>query len=242
MAEETSDPGDEPRTVGARTGSGRSSEPLRLEDLYLVSVGPDGRIAVQLDRIVLAFDRDGVRVERSGEGVPRVLPWTSLTTHVVEPWRGGITPEWWVDPELNRAAPAGAAGPTVVDPDATNRPLPDPENGSLISLQTPFATYRFLAPGTDPVGLADTLASLALSHQGPSGLPAVTRVVERPVPRTARRDDRITWQQVQPVLVVVLVVFLACAATLILLQSAGSIHLPFLGGANPGAIIGPVRR
>jgi hypothetical protein len=45
---------------------------------------------------------------------------------------------------------------------------------------------------------------------------------------------------VQPYLVVALVVFIGAAVTLILLQSAGAIHLPFLGGANPGSL-GPLR-
>ena len=31
-------------------------------------------------------------------------------------------------------------------------------------------------------------------------------------------------------------VFLVAAVVLILLQSAGAIHLPFLGGANPGTV------
>jgi hypothetical protein len=40
------------------------------------------------------------------------------------------------------------------------------------------------------------------------------------------------WARVQPYLVVGLVVILVTAVTLILLQSAGTIHLPLLGGSG----------
>ncbi len=44
-----------------------------------------------------------------------------------------------------------------------------------------------------------------------------------------------SWAKVQPFLVVALIVFLATAVTIILLQSAGAIHLPYLGrGRVPG--------
>ncbi len=241
MSTEPPDPPSLPDVAGLPASDDLASEALRIDDLYLVTIGADRRVTVQLDRITLAFDREGVRVERAGEGIPRVLPWAALTTHVVEPWHGGITPEWWVDPELNRSGSAATSG-AVLDTNATNRPLPGSGNGALISLQTPFATYRFLAPAHDAESLADDVAALALNHQGPSGAPSVTTVVERPVPRSVRRaavtSERrgVTWRQVQPVLVVALIVFFSGAVTLILLQSAGTIHLPFLGGASPGMV------
>lgn len=210
---------------------------FRLDGLLLL--GSDGANPLQLDGITLVFDEHGVQVSTAADR-PRVLPWVSLTTHLVEPWNGEVTPEWWVDPELHREEDDPA--PTVViDPDATNRPLPHLQDGALISLRTPFATYRFLLPGGDAATLGPRIAALAVDHQGPTGAPAVTTVVASPL--AVPRDDvagRITWRQVQPVLVVLLVVFLVVSVILILLQSAGTIHLPFLGGANPGTI-GPLR-
>ena len=44
------------------------------------------------------------------------------------------------------------------------------------------------------------------------------------------------WSKIQPYLVVLLIVFIATSVTLILLQSSGAIHLPFLGGANSGSL------
>jgi hypothetical protein len=40
----------------------------------------------------------------------------------------------------------------------------------------------------------------------------------------------------RPYLAVALVVFIVIAVALILLQSAGAIHLPYLGGTGPGGI------
>jgi hypothetical protein len=69
----------------------------------------------------------------------------------------------------------------------------------------------------------------------------VTRVVEwgkdverRQSVRPPRREP--VWPKIQPFLVVALIVFLAVAVTLILLQSAGVIHLPYLGGVGSGVI------
>jgi len=211
-------------------------EPIRLDGLLLLSNDPANPLHV--DGISLVLDGQGVQVSAAGDE-PRVLPWTSLATHVVEPWRGEVTPEWWIDPELNRVEDPIDPEDMVTDPDATNRPLPHIDSGALISLQTPFATYRFLVPAGDPADLGPRVAALALSHQGPSGAPSVTTVATRPT--DTGPAGGITWRQVQPVLVVLLVAFLVAAVVLILLQSAGDIHLPFLGGANPGSI-GLLRR
>jgi hypothetical protein len=40
------------------------------------------------------------------------------------------------------------------------------------------------------------------------------------------------WARVRPILTVLLVVFIGVVVTLILLQSAGTIHLPLLGGSS----------
>jgi hypothetical protein len=54
-----------------------------------------------------------------------------------------------------------------------------------------------------------------------------------------RRADLSGWQQVRPVLIVLAVVVFAVAVAVILLQSAGVIHLPFLGGGTPSSFAVP---
>lgn len=166
-----------------------------------------------------------------------MLSWSSVSAQVVEAWSGGVVPEWWVDPELERDEEDEASGPTVIDPDARVRAWPHVEPGSLIGIQTPTGTYRFLLPGTDPVQIVGRINAIAVRHRGPSAMATVTTVAEeRPSRRRRAAEERSRWSKVQPYLVVALVVFIATAVTLILLQSAGAIHLPFLGGANSGSL------
>lgn len=216
-------------------------QPFTLVDLLLL--GSVDNEAVAID--VVTFSSDGVGVIRKRGERPRVLPWSSVITHVVEPWSGGVIPEWWVDPELNRRGPAAGQVDAVTDPTATNRARPGLEPGALIGIQTPTQTYRFLLPGGDAREISRQVAAFAARFQGPTGASSVTRVVRwgqdaerRRVPWTPERE--ISWARVQPFLVVALILFLAAAVTIILLQSAGTIHLPYLGGVGSG-MIGPLR-
>jgi hypothetical protein len=239
--------------AGASGTSGPAPAPLRIERLLLLdSAGND---PVPIDALVI--DDEGIGVVRSRGGRPQVLPWPSVSAHVVERWAGGAIPEWWVDPELNRSdqssqgVPGGqgdqGAGPppTVVDPRSNVRALPRTEPGVVISVQGPFGTYRFLARGGDPDTLSRRITDFAVRHQGLSGVPPVTTVAR---PRRAgdrRQGTRVAnrrsgWSRAQPYLAVALIVLIALAVTLILLQSAGTIHLPYLGGSGPGAS-GPFR-
>jgi hypothetical protein len=218
------------RVRGPATGQAATPATFRLDGLMLLSNDPANPLHVE--GITLVFDDLGVEVSTAGDA-PRVLPWSSLTTHVVEAWNGEVTPEWWVDPELNRTDDVLDPDQVVTDTDATNRPLPHVESGALISLQTPFATYRFLVPGGRAADLAPQVAALALDHQGPAGAPSVTTVVAG---SPTAPPPGLTWPKIQPILVIALVVFLVTVAVLIVLQSAGTIHLPFLGGANSGAV------
>jgi hypothetical protein len=233
--------------AGASGTSGPAPAPLRIERLLLLdSAGND---PVPIDALVI--DDEGIGVVRSRGGRPQVLPWPSVSAHVVERWAGGAIPEWWVDPELNRSDQSSqgdqGAGPapTVVDPRSNVRALPRTEPGVVISVQGPFGTYRFLARGGDPDTLSRRITDFAVRHQGLSGVPPVTTVAR---PRRAgdrRQGTRVAnrrsgWSRVQPYLAVALVVLIAVAVTLILLQSAGTIHLPYLGGSGPGAS-GPFR-
>jgi hypothetical protein len=156
-----------------------------------------------------------------------------------------------VDPELNRSGQGDQGDqeaeppPTVVDPRSNVRALPRTEPGVVISVQGPFGTYRFLARGGDPDALSRRITDFAVRHQGLSGVPPVTTVA-RPRRAGDRRqgtrvaNQRSGWSRVQPYLAVALIVLIAVAVTLILLQSAGTIHLPYLGGSSSGAS-GPFR-
>jgi hypothetical protein len=115
----------------------------------------------------------------------------------------------------------------------------------VIAIQTPFGTYRFLQPGGDPNQLSNRITDFAVRHQGLSGVPSVTTVA-RPRRGNDRRqgsrsahtapDATSPWPKVQPYLVVALLLLIGTAVTLILLQSAGAIHLPYLGGAGSGTV------
>ena len=220
------------------------ARPLRLENLYLLD--PVANETTPIEAIV--FNDEGIGVIEHRGQPARVLPWSSVSAQVVEEWSGGVVPEWWVDPELDRDQTPegpGGPGPTVTDPDARVRAWPSNEPGSLIGIQTPTGTYRFLLPGTDPVRLSDRINAVAGPHRGPSAIAAVQKVPEeRPSRRRSRGpvEERSTWSKIQPYLVALLIVFIATSVTLILLQSAGVIHLPFLGGANSGSVGQPMLR
>jgi hypothetical protein len=229
-----------PTASGPRADAG--PEPFTVERLLLLdSVGTD---PVDIDS--LTFADDGIGVVRSRGESARVLPWSSVATQMVEAWGGGIIPEWWVDPELNRGEAAEGARSPVLDPGATNRALPQAEAGALICIKASFGTYRFLLPGGDARELSRRVTAFAVRNQGPTGESSVTRVVawglDAERRKVARRPKRTaSWSRVQPILVVALIVFLFAAATLILLQSAGTIHLPFLGGPAPGTLVPTLR-
>jgi hypothetical protein len=192
----------------------------------------------------ITFADDGIGVTRARGGQPRVLPWSSVSAHVVEPWPGGIVPEKWVEPQYNGNGPAGqpVVSATGSDgPSAPGRALPYAERGAVIAIRTPFGTYRFLQPGGDPNDLSHRITDFAVRHQGLVGVPSVTTVARPRRDNERRQGSRSapvtsSWSKVQPYLVAALIVFIAAAVTLILLQSAGTIHLPYLGGTGAGTI------
>lgn len=216
-------------------------QPFELDDLLLLdSAGND---PLGIDAII--FDDNGIAVVRHRDEQPRLLPWASVSAHVVERWSGGIIPEWWVDPELNRSDPPPGQRSVVTDPQATSRSMPHIEPGALIGIQTPTRTYRFVLPGGDPHELSRRITAFAVRRQGPSGASSVTTVVGKGSGSQSERDTppgdpASSWSKIQPYLVVLLILLICTAVTLILLQSAGAIHLPFLGGANSGSP-GPLR-
>ena len=219
-----------PRELPAARNPSSSTGLLLLES--------DGDDPVDIDS--LTFTDDGIGVTRTRGEQDRVLPWTSVTAHVIEAWRGGVVPEWWVDPELNRRSVSDGPSGSVIDPGATNRALPHAEAGALIGIKTHFGTYRFLLPGEMPE-LARQVAAFAVRNQGPTGASSVTRVVawgldaERAQGEAAAeadghlgersavsggRPDRAHRHRGDPDP----------------LQSAGTIHLPFLGGPGPATV------
>jgi hypothetical protein len=210
-------------------------EPFALDGLVLL--GGDGNAMQPVDGIRLNFDDQGVGVVHDPEEPPRLLPWSSLIAHSVEPWTGGVTPEWWIDPEFNRTGEGVGDDHEVIDPAATERSSSLTRDGALISLRTPQATYRFLLPGGEVDELRPRIGRFALRHQGGPGSSSTATVF---APRSPGKDDRrapgLTWRRVRPALTVVLIAFLLTAAILIVLQSAGTVHIPFLGGANSGTV------
>lgn len=208
---------------------------MRLQGLVLLDTAGTEPVAIE----ALLFADDGIGVIRARGERPRVLPWATLSAHAVEKWVGGVIPGHWLSREPERAGPEPWAGSPPAPPPPVP-PLPRVEAGALIGIQTAYGTYRFLYPGGDPAELSRRVTEFAVRHQGPGAASSVTRVVSwgqdverrqsrRPAPRP------VGWTRVQPYLTLLVVVFVGVVVTLILLQSAGTIHLPLLGGSGSGA-------
>jgi hypothetical protein len=208
---------------------------LRVSDLILFDTAGNDPVTIE----AIVFTDEGIGVVRRPGSDPRILPWSAVATHVVERWSGGVVPGWWVAPQPrpNVPHPAEDQAQSMV----AARALPEADPGAVIAIQTPFGTYRFLRPGADPVELSNRITDFAVRHKGLSGVPSVT-MVARPARGSDRRQGSRArppvsrWARAKPYLVVALVVFLVTVVTLILLQSAGAIHLPYLGGTGPGGI------
>jgi hypothetical protein len=217
-------------------------DPFRLE--HLILLGTDG--AEPVDIHAMTFGDDGIGVVRYPGELPRVLAWESVLAHAVEPWQGGAIPEWWVDPELNRGEAATSPSETVTDPSATSRTRPHVESGALIVIQSDTGVYRFIHPGGDARDLSRRVTGFAVRNQGPGSASSVTRVVAWGQDAERRKRQRPpakppTWVRIKPYLTAFLVVFVAVVIALILLQSAGTIHLPLLGGSSSGVVASTVR-
>ncbi len=206
---------------------GPGPRPLMVTGLLLLD--PHGHDPTPVESIT--FDDHGIGVVRSRGQAARVLPWDAVVAHAVEPWAGGVIPEWWVEPEERRTgrsdtSAADAVSTLLVQPRANGRPLPHADAGAMIGIQTRTGTYRFLRSGGDPTELAARIAEFTIRHHGPAGVSTVTTVA------AGRAGARSGWARIHPWLVVLLVAVLAGAVTVILLQSAGVIHLPYLGGGS----------
>jgi hypothetical protein len=237
-------------------------DPLTINRILLLD--PHGHDPTTVESIT--FDDHGIGVVRDRGQDARVLPWDAVVAHAVEPWAGGVIPEWWVDPAYqlpDRPEPSGsdAFASLLADPDLGGRQLPHAEAGAMISIQTRSGTYRFLRSGGDPYELAARVAEIAVLHQGPAGVSTVTTVApdrarhhhrhadraerradraDRRAHRADRRADQSDWERARPMLVVGLVVVIVVAVVVILLQSAGVIHLPLLGGGAQSSAPVPI--
>ena len=211
--------------------TGPGPRPFTVTGLLLLD--PHGHDPTVVESIT--FDDDGIGVVRARGEPTRVLPWDAVVSHAVEPWSGGVIPDWWVEPEAQRdggpvPVPGDPVDTLLTGARTTGRPLPHAEAGAMISIQTRTGTYRFLRSGGDPTGLARRVAAFTVRHQGAAGVSSVTTVA------AGRSGPRSVWSRLRPWLVVLLLVVLAAAVTLILLQSAGVVHLSFLGSGSAGGI------
>lgn len=219
-----------------------TAPPLELHDVLLL----DSTAKEPIPIAVLTFGDDGIGVTRSAGEQARVLPWTAVEMHLIEGWGGGVIPEWWVDPELNQGRTSSQRPGAILDPDATSRILPSAEAGAMISVRTSTGLFRFLLPKGDPRAISRRVDYFSVRHRGPDQVSAATTVVSRSGAhalaghgvRGARRagDPSPTWARVRPWLIVALILVLLVGAVIILLQSAGRIHLPWLGGTSPSAL------
>jgi hypothetical protein len=229
---------DQPDSQGAGPAGGPPPGPapptVRLEGVVLLDTAASEPVAIE----AVLFADDGIGVIRRRGERPRVLPWSSLSAHAVEKWVGGEIPAGWLHRDLeSRQEPWILVSPPAAAPPTS----PRVGAGALIGIQTSYGTYRFLYPGGDPAELSRRVTAFAVRHHGPSGASTVTRVVAWGQDAERRQADRqapgpVGWHRVRPYLVVLLLVFLGAVVTLILLQSAGSIHLPLLGGSGSGTI------
>lgn len=212
--------------------AGPRPKPLALTGLLLLD--PHGYDPTPVDSVVV--DDLGIGVVRRRGDSPRLLPWDAVVAHAVEPWAGGVIPAWWVDGDPVRPRPVPDGRPEAGASTEGGRRLPHAGAGALLSVQTRSGTYRFLRAGADPAELSGRIGAIAVRHLGPAGSSTVTTVA----PPRLRRAHRTGWARTRPWLVTLLVVVVAAAVTLILLQSAGVVHLPFLGGgASSGVPAGP---
>ena len=203
---------------------------IRLAGLVMLDSAATEPVVIE----AMFFADDGVGVIHNRGDRPRILPWSALSAHAVEKWVGGEIPANWLLQSPEDEAREPWLVPHPVPPPA---PTPRVGAGALIGIQTPYGTYRFLYPGGDPSELSRRVTAFAVRHQGPEAASTVTRVVSwgQDVERrqTVRgAPKRAGWPRVQPYLVIALVIVLAAVVTLILLQSAGVVHLPLLGGSG----------
>lgn len=122
--------------------------------------------------------------------------------------------------------------PQVIGWDSVDGWRVDPgAGGAILTLGSHGRLARFFAPGWDPGDLGRLVeAARGGPVAGPEGTGGGS--VGPAAPIGARRRRAEGFARWQPLLVVVLVLVLAVSVALVLAQSAGAIHLGFLGGTG----------
>ncbi len=184
--------------------------------------------------VALHLDHRGVVVERSDRAEPRRLPWDHVLSWRVDEW-----------------------APTFGTP------------GAQVTYFTPRAAYRFAVPWARVDELRQLVQRVSTTYAAPeadrraaaqeAGLVDGGRAGDlfagafEQGPGAAADTDgagtagvtgagaSATFARLRPFLVVALILFLATAVTLLLLQSAGVVNLPFLGGTGGGGAAGAGR-
>jgi hypothetical protein len=192
--------------IGGGDAGGHGGGQVQINGAIIVPTDPS---QPTVPGIQLTIDGRGVVVQW-GSTEPRALPWDSVVGWRVDPYDIGGQP------------------------------------GAIVTVQTHERLFRFAAPGGDTASLGYVVDDLCRHYRrlasmapaatatpggavadGAPGGPAAPSATMAAEPATGAQLAR--WQ---PVLVVVLVVFLAAAVALILAQSAGAIHWPILGGGS----------
>jgi len=129
-------------------------------------------------------------------------------------------------------APAAGAGPRVLPWSSVTEWWVSPSpSGTLLSVHGAQGSFRFLVVDADPSSLVTHIEALA--RLGGDGSPRPDAPSARREVQAARRARgrgtrrRRSWWRVA--LAVALVVVLVTGVALVLAQSAGLVHLPFLG-------------
>ncbi len=102
-------------------------------------------------------------------------------------------------------------------------------SGALVVIETKQGAYRFIVPGAQAAALGQQIGNLASTYRERRQAAAD----EEPAAQRTRASAYERWQ---PVLVVILVIVVATAVALILAQSAGAIHISFLGSDTASTI------
>jgi hypothetical protein len=205
--------------------SARSAHPRPFTLRGLLLVGPRGEPPVAVEG--LTFAADGIAVTRTRGGATRILAWDDVTAHAVEPWPGGTVPARWLTESTDQSSDEVTG--------SSDDGLPYVAAGVLLSVQTPAGTYRFLRPGLDPTPVAHRFDGFVVHHHGPQAASSVTRVAGRSHLMAPPGVRGPVWRWLRPVVIVGAAVLAIALISLVLLQSAGVIHLPILGGpGGPG--------
>jgi hypothetical protein len=172
------------------------------------------------DRFDLALSSDGIEIRRRGQ-VTRQLSWDRVTKWELEDRRGGVlltlrgdgavtpllVPRWSVD-DLAAVLRDATTQTAPVDPAAPWAPAPSAPAAEIVEAPAQVEEPAVVAAAATPEAEAEPAS------------PSSAREERRGKSRFTRRKVVVT---------VVLLGVLAAAVTLVLLQSAGVIHVGFLG-------------